>query len=258
MKRASFLSLILVLVFSGMAYATDPHADATATIEMTNNGAGGSILSPSAVATGGAGGSVTINKDAIKNTNTNLNVNTNVFDPKNTNVNKNLNIGIQDMNNKQEIKPVQTVLFESPVQLPNIPSASIPELNFGNGRLKDATKDFPKIAAYGIDRLDPDKDTIRDVLIVKDGVKFKNLYKTIIETSKDLTGSGSKTAKKMRYQIIRHESNTSRVFGVVINGGGTGVVSSGLGGGAGGGGIGPQWGRTSADDLFDIVFADVI
>jgi hypothetical protein len=258
----------------------------------TQNGAGASmsILSPSATGgaggAGGAGGSVTntqiggtfsptfnVNKDAIKNTNdnTNLNVNTNVFDPKNTFNPTNTNIQGQkqsqkqqqqqgqfqgqSQNNKQTIAPVQQVLFESPTPLLNTPSQSVPELNFGNGRMIDATKGLPNFAIFGIKPLGA--EPIREVLSVNANVKFKKLYQAVLDDAKDVANGGKKTLTDVRYQIIRAEGQKSWTTGGNLGGAGSALSASGLSGASGAGSIVPQWGGTKADDLFTIIFVKV-
>jgi len=206
------------------------------------------------------------------------------IDNKNINVNKNTNIGInkqgqkqgqsqgqdqgqsqsnaftptnvQGQNNDQVVAPEQTVIIKSPVQLPNIPSSSVPELNFGNGRMYDTTKTLPNFAIFGIRSLGGN-DMIMEVLNVNANVKFKNLYKAILSDAKDVANGGKKTLVNVRYQVIRAEAQKSWHTGGSLGGGGSGVSTTGLSGGAGAGSIVPSFGGTKADDLFTIIFVQV-
>ena len=242
---------------------------------------------------GGAGGSVTIEEGAIKNVNKvridNTDVNVNVNRPVNINKNvieegavKNYNTNkqnqrqgqsqgqdqgqsqsnaftptnVQGQNNDQVVAPEQTVIIKSPVQLPNIPSSSVPELNFGNGRMYDTTKTLPNFAIFGIRSLGGN-DMIMEVLNVNANVKFKNLYKAILSDAKDVANGGKKTLVNVRYQVIRAEAQKSWHTGGSLGGGGSGVSTTGLSGGAGAGSIVPSFGGTKADDLFTIIFVQV-
>jgi hypothetical protein len=159
------------------------------------------------------------------------------------------------MNNKQTIAPVQQVLFESPTPLLNTPSQSVPELNFGNGKMIDATKGLPNFAIYGIAPLG--SEAIMEVINVNANVKFKNLYKAILSDAKDIgTSKGFKSAN-VRYQVIRAEAQKTWTTGGNIGGAGSMLSTSGLSGGSGAGSIVPQFGGTKADDLFTIIFVKV-
>ncbi|MCZ7405026.1 MAG: hypothetical protein O8C67_08860 [Candidatus Methanoperedens sp.] len=272
MKKLLF-ALFVILALSGMAFA-DPPGSATATIDMTNSGAGGSILSPSATATGGTGGTggaggsatATIEKGAIDNKNTNTNLNTNLNSNTNKMDNKNTNTNIQgqqqgqmqgqSQSTKNSNNAKQTVLFESPTPLLIAPSQNVPELNFGNGRMIDATKSLPNFAIYGIKKLGD--EAIREVLNVNANVKFKNLYKAILDDAKGVANGGKKTLSDVRYQVIRAEGQKSWTTGGNLGGAGSALSTTGLSGASGAGSIIPQWGGTKADDLFTIIFVKVI
>jgi hypothetical protein len=227
-----------------------------------NVGIGNKSFSPSATAT--------VEKGAvdIDNKNVNVNINKPEFNNKNVGINKQSQGQKQDQkqqqgqvqgqmqNNKQEIKPVQTVLFESPTPLLNAPSQMVPELNFGNGRMIDATKSLPNFAIYGIMKLG--SEAIREVLSVNANVKFKNLYKAVLDDAKDVANGGKKTLTDIRYQIIRAEGQKSWTTGGNLGGAGSALSASGLSGVSGAGSIIPQWGGTKADDLFTIIFVRVV
>lgn len=216
---------------------------------------------------------VNINKPTFNNQDTNVNINKNVIEEgavKNYNTNKQGQKQGQSQgqgqeqgqgqgqaqNNDQVVAPEQTVIIKSPVQLPNIPSSSVPELNFGNGRMYDTTKTLPKFAIFGIKPLGGD-DMIMEVLNVNANVKLKNLYKAILSDAKDVANSGKKTLIDVRYQVIRVEAQKSWHTGGSLGGGGSGVSTTGLSGGAGAGSLVPSFGGTKADDLFTIIFVQV-
>jgi len=257
-----FLVLFMVFALTGTAFAagndksnTGPNSgvqntgnDNTITNTSTTTGGDGVGAGGVVNAYGGKGGSAVIEKGAIKNT----------FTPTN----------IQGQNNDQTIAPEQrviidqvaapeqTVIIKSPTQLLNLPSSGVPELNFGNGRMYDATKQLPKFAIFGIKSLGGD-DMIMEVLIVNANVKFKNLYKAILSDAKEIANGGKKTLIDVRYQVIRAEAQKSWHTGGSLGGGGSGVSTTGLSGGAGAGSIVPSFGGTKADDLFTIIFVQV-
>lgn len=216
-----FLILFMVLALNGVALATDIN---TNTFIPTNTN---------------------INTPVDTNVNTNTNLNT--FVP--TNLNSNIQGQqqgqgqvqgqmqdqgqFQGQNNKQVIAPKQTVLFESPTPLLNFPSQLVPELNFGNGRMIDATKSLPKFAIYGIKPLDIDKEMISAVLNVNANVKFKKLYQAVLDDAKAVANGGKKTLTDVRYQIIRAEAQKTWTTGGNFGGAGSGLASSGLSGGSG-------------------------
>lgn len=283
--KKMWLILVLILALTGVVFAANdadvgnfsPGAIANTGNNNTIYGAGGGPVTNEGGTgigvgigvgiggtggTGGTGGSVTINKGAVKNTNTN------------TNLNSNLNTNVQDQKQKQQqgqqqgqiginvqdqfgyVAPVQEVTFISPQQLLGLPSQSIPELNFGNGRMIDATSTLPNFAIYGIKKLG--SEMIVAVLSVNANVKFKNLYKAVLEDAKDVANGGKKTLADVRYQVVRAEAQKSWTTGGNLGGGGSGISSSGLGGGSGAGSLIPQWGGTKADDLFTIIFVKVV
>lgn len=162
----------------------------------------------------------------------------------------------QEMNNKQVIAPKQVVLFESPTPLLISPSQNVPELNFGNGRMIDATKSLPNFAIFGIKPLGA--EAIREVLSVNANVKLKKLYQAILDDAKDVANGGKKTLTDVRYQVIRAEGQKSWTTGGNLGGAGSALSSSGLSGASGAGSIIPQWGGTKADDLFTIIFVRVV
>ena len=208
-------------------------------------------------------------KDNNQNQNTNLNtdVNTNVntFVPVNTNI-QGQQQGqlqgqmqgqgqLQGQANFQNISPEQTVVFKSPTQLLPMPSQIIPEINFGSGKMVDATASLPNFAIYGIKKLGA--ESIREVLNVNANVKFKNLYEAILSDAKDIANGGKKTLSDVRYQIVRAEAQKTWTVGANL-GAGTSILSStGASGGSGAGSLGPAWGGTKADDLFTIIFVKV-
>jgi hypothetical protein len=157
--------------------------------------------------------------------------------------------------NDQVIAPEQTVVFKSPTQLMSPPSQIVPELNFGNGRMKDATGDLPNFAIYGIKKLGA--EAIVDVLSVNANVKFKGLYKAILSDAKDVAGAKDFKSAEVRIQIIRAEAQKTWTTGGNFGGAGSGLATSGLGGGSGAGSVIPQWGGTKSDDLFTIIYVKV-
>jgi hypothetical protein len=165
----------------------------------------------------------------------------------------------QGQNNDQTIAPEQSqsVTFKSPTQLMNPPSQYVPELNFGNGQMKDATNELPKFALYGIRPLDVARERILGILSVNANVKFKNLYESILEDAGKVAGK-SKGIINVRYQVMRAEAQKSWTTGGNLGGAGSGLSATGLGGGSGAGSIIPQWGGTKADDLFTIIFMKII
>jgi len=219
------------------------------------------------VATGLAATIKDNNQNQNTNLNTDVNTNVNTFVPVNTNIQGQQQGQLQGQMqgqgqlqgqvnvNDQVIAPKQVVLFQAPTPLLGTPSQSVPELNFGNGRMSDATSGLPNFAIYGIGKLG--KESIREVISVNANVKFKKLYKEILADAKAIAGNGSKTFKDIRYQVIRSEANKSWATGGNIGGGGSGLLATGLGGGAGAGAVVPQWGGTKADDLFTIIFVRV-
>jgi hypothetical protein len=220
-----------------------------------------------ATATGGTA-NATIQKGAIQNSNSNLNVNTNVFSAENTfkpvNTNKQsqeqgqvqgqVQGQKQSVNNGQNISPAQEITISTPQNLLGLPSQWVPQLNFGNGRMKDATGDLPRFAIYGITSLTT--EPIMEVLSVTT-TRFKSLYKSVLSEAKVMAGNGSKTLKDVRYQIIRAEGQSTFSTGGNIGGGGSALASSGLGGVSAVGSLIPQWGSTTANDRFIIVFVRV-
>lgn len=219
----------------------------------TNIGSGIGNFSPSAKAT--------IEKGAVD------------IDNKNVNVNKNTNIQgqkqgqsqkqsqgqgqFQGQNNEQSIAPIQEVTFKSPTQLLPPPSQSVPELNFGNGKMFDATDKLPNFAIFGIKALKA--EAIKEVLSVNANIKFKKLYQAVLEDAAKVVNSKDCGATcDVRYQIIRAEAQKSWNTGGNVGGAGSGLATSGLGGGSGAASIIPNWGGTKADDLFTVIFVRVI
>jgi hypothetical protein len=243
-----FLVLAMVLVLTGfyaqVGACTTPACDDYA----------------QATATGGTA-NATIQKGAIQNSNSNLNVNTNVFNAENTfkpvNTNKqNQEQGQaqrQNMNNKQTIAPVQEV--NTPQALLPPPSQYVPSLSFGNGRMKDVTKELPNFAIYGIKELA--FEPIREVLDVSANIKFKNLYKEVLEISKAIAGRKDFKASETRYQIIRAEAQKSWATGGNLGGAASSLSSTGLSGVSAAGSVVPTWGGTKADDLFTVIIVRV-
>ena len=147
------------------------------------------------------------------------------------------------------------VNIESPQPLLGLPSQSIPELNFGNGKMTDATDKLPNFAIYGIKKLG--SEMISQVLSVNANVKFKKLYQTILDDATVVANGGKKTLVDVRYQVIRAEAQKSWNTGGNIGGGGSGLGAMGQGGGSGSGSLIPSFGGTKADDLFTIIFVKV-
>jgi hypothetical protein len=158
-------------------------------------------------------------------------------------------------NNGQVIAPKQTVLFESPTPLPNLPSQYVPELNFGTGRMRDVTEKMPNFAIYGIKKYAG--EVILDVLNVNANVKFKNYYRAVLSDAKDLSYSKGFKSSEVRIQVICAEAQKTWTTGGNLGGAMTGLSGSGLSGGSGAGSIVPQFGGTKADDLFTIIFFKV-
>jgi hypothetical protein len=131
----------------------------------------------------------------------------------------------------------------------------VPELNFGNGRMKDATKELPNFAIFGIKALG--SEAIMEVLNVNANVKFKNLYQSIIDDAKSVASAKGFRSEATRYQVIRAEAQKTWTTGGNLGGAGSGLSSTGLGGASGAGSIIPQWGGTKADDLFTIIYVKV-
>jgi hypothetical protein len=183
----------------------------------------------------------------------------------NTNVNTNTQIGVntqgqiqgqgQSQNNGQVISPSQNINIEARTPLMGVPSHAVPELNFGQGKMKDVTRDLPNFSLYGIKPLG--SEPIRQVVDVTANVKFKRLYRKILFTAKDIVANGANT-KEIRYQVIKAEAQKSWSTGGNLGGGSSVLSSTGLVGGAGSAGLIPQWGGTKADDLFTIIFVRVV
>ena len=155
----------------------------------------------------------------------------------------------QGQNNEQTIAPTQTVTIKTEKPFVNIPSVGTPELNFGNGRMLDASKMLPKFKGVTLLK---DGDVIHTVVDMVANVPFKKLYKTILR----LSNENVVQAPYMRFQIIRAEGQKSWTSGGSLSGGGTGVV--GATGMAGGGSLIPSIGGTKAHDLFTILVVNVI
>jgi hypothetical protein len=194
------------------------------------------------------------------------NTNTNTFNPTNTNTqgqkqgqkqqqNQGQGQG-QSQNNAQTIAPTQSVVIETPQALLSSPSQSVPELNFGNGRMIDATKGLPNFALWGIKPLST--EPITEVLNVNANVKFKNLYKEVLADAKTIATAKGFNYTYVRYQIIRAEGQKSWSTGGNLGGAGSILSTGGVGGGSVAGSIIPQFGGTKADDLFTIIFVKVV
>ena len=198
-------------------------------------------------------------KDNNQNQNTNLFTPVNVFTPVNANSNiqgqQQGQIQGQEMNNKQNIAPVQEVNIKSPAPLLNTPSQSVPELNFGTGRMKDVTYTIPNFAIYGIKKYAG--EFILDVMNVNANVKFKNYYKAVLSDAKDLASAKGFKSAEVRIQVICAEAQKTWTSGGNLGGAGSALSSSGLSGASGGASIIPQFGGTKADDLFTIIFVKV-
>lgn len=253
--RRLMVVLFIVLVMSVPAFAVNPHNDSNATATATATATGGA---------GGAGGNATLNDNSrTYNTNTNLNTNAQgqnqnqgqLQDQQQGQIQGQLQGQKQTNVNDQVIAPNQEVTFKSPTQLLAPPSQGVPELNFGNGKMKDVTGELPNFAMYGIKRLGT--EPILRVLNVNANVKFKNLYKEILEDAKDVVNGNGNHSSDIRYQVIRAEAQKSWTTGGNIGGAGSGVATSGLAGGSMAGSVIPQWGGTKADDLFTIIFVRV-
>jgi len=167
----------------------------------------------------------------------------------------------QKMNNDQTIAPVQTtdIVIEAPKQnLLGLPSQSVPEMNFGNGKMLDATSKLPNFAIYGIKPLKD--EAIMEVISIAANIKFKNLYKKVLDDAKSICALPRtvQSGANIRYQIIRAEAQKSWSTGGNIGGGGSGLASNGLGAGSGAGSLIPSWGGTKADDLFTVIFVKVV
>jgi len=243
MKIRSFvLSILLILILAVPGFA-----------QITN------------VATGLAATIKDNNQNQNTNLNTDVNTNVNTFVPVNTNI-QGQQQGqlqgqfqgqgqLQGQANFQNISPSQNVSFKSPTQLLPMPSQIIPEINFGSGKMVDATASLPNFAIYGIKKLGA--ESIREVLNVNANVKFKNLYEAVLSDAKDIANGGKKTLSDVRYQIVRAEAQKTWTVGANL-GAGTSILSStGASGGSGAGSLGPAWGGTKADDLFTIIFVKV-
>lgn len=254
--------------------------EATATVNNKNTNVG--IVAPEIT-------NVNVNKPEFTNVNkidnTDVNINKNVIE-KGAVKNDNVNIQgqkqdqkqkqqqgqvqgqQQKMNNDQVIAPIQdtNILIEAPKQnLLGLPSQSVPEMNFGNGKMLDATAKLPNFAIYGIKPLKD--EAIMEVISVTANIKFKNLYKKVLDDAKSICANGGNTVKlprpaqsgiNIRYQIIRAEAQKSWSTGGNLGGGGSGLAANGLGAGSGAGSLIPSWGGTKADDLFTVVFVRVI
>ena len=200
---------------------------------------------------------VTDINNKVKVDTTDVNINKNVIEKgavKNDNVNQ------QKMNNDQTIAPVQTtdIVIEAPKQnLLGLPSQSVPEMNFGNGKMLDATSKLPNFAIYGIKPLKD--EAIMEVISIAANIKFKNLYKKVLDDAKSICALPRtvQSGANIRYQIIRAEAQKSWSTGGNLGGGGSGLASNGLGAGSGAGSLIPSWGGTKADDLFTVIFVKV-
>lgn len=160
---------------------------------------------------------------------------------------------VQDQNNDQTIAPTQQVIIETPRQPVGIPGSGVSELNFGNGKMSDATLKLPKFALWGISPLSG-KDMITEVLCIKANIKFKDMYKLVLEEGKKIAEKGK--TNLIRYQIVEVESQKSWTTGGSLNGGGSGFVNGSAV--AGGGSLIPQIGRTKADFLYHVIFVKVV
>lgn len=269
--RKMFLAMVLVLMMvTGTAFADSVTQTVGAHTNTNTNTANGGA--------GGAGGALNLSSGAFggrtlspsaesnsTNLNTNLNTNTNV----NTNVNTSAVIGsgnsmqgqmqgqgqlqgqINEGNNNSINIEAQK---QNLVGLPSL--GSVPELNFGNGKMTDATTQLPNFAIYGIKPLK--SEAISEVLSVNANVKFKKLYAAVLKDARSVASNGGKTLSDIRYQVIRAEAQKSWNTGGSIGGGASGLANNGLGGGAGAASLVPSFGGTKADDLFTIIFVKVI
>lgn len=161
----------------------------------------------------------------------------------------------QEMNNRQEIKPVQEVTFKSPTPLLSPPSQGVPELNFGTGRMKDVTAIIPNFAIYGIKKYTG--EMIVDILNVNANIKFKNYYKAILNGARDLAETKGFNSDTVKIQVICAEAQKTWTTGGNLGGAGSILSPTGLAGGSGAGSIIPQFGGTKADDLYTIIFLKV-
>ncbi len=282
-KYGLVLALICALCFVGQsAFANNDNTliGSGTQVNGNNNQVGGTSNSGSITANGGAGGQGGIGigtgiglGGSVGNITVKPEINTNIgngfgnfspsakvdleFRPTNNNFNSQKNvdiqgqIGINKQNNEQVIAPNQEVTINTPRALLPIVPGSVPELNFGNGKMTDETKKLPAFAIGGITPLAG--ETIVDVLDVNANVKFKNLYKEILSAGKKIAQSNP--AGTVKYQVIRAEAQKTWNTGGNIGGAGSGLMTSG---GAGGSvNLIPSFGGTKADDLFTIIFVKV-
>ena len=163
----------------------------------------------------------------------------------------------QNMNNNQEIAPVQKTDIEIEARTPllNTPSQSVPELNFGNGRMRDVTKSMPNFALYGIKKYAG--EAIREVLYTKANIKMKNFFQEVIDGGKKISSASDFKSSEVKVIVIVAEAQKTWTSGGNIGGAASGLAGSGLVGGSAGASIIPQWGGTKSDDLSTIFFVRV-
>ena len=242
--------VVLFMIFSmvigtALACPADPSATATATASPT--------ITNSSSAAGGAGGIGNDNSRFTFTIDTTISTSTNKQKQQQGQVQQQK----QNMNNNQEISPVQKTDIEIEARTPllNTPSQSVPELNFGNGRMRDVTKSMPNFALYGIKKYAG--EAIREVLYTKANIKMKNFFQEVINGGKKISAASDFKSSEVKVIVIVAEAQKTWTSGGNIGGAASGLAGSGLVGGSAGASIIPQWGGTKSDDLSTIFFVRV-
>lgn len=247
MKRM-MLALVLVLVLTGITFA-DPGGW---------SGEQGQ---------GGAGGNVHLNVD-VDNNNHNINTNLNSNTNKNTNTNLNSNTNKQQqgqiqgqmqgqaLNNNQVIAPNQEINITSPDHMtvgvaPNAIGGN--ELNFISPNERDVQTILPKFACGKVLPL-KESDCIIDVLYVKEGIKFKGLYKDVLKALRDR--NVMKSTLPLRYQI--REATSTKTWTTSGSGSGN-IIGPNFGSAITGGtaSLIPSIGRSKSSNLYTVVVVEV-
>jgi len=277
MKRI-LLTVLLVLSLTGIAFAnsqSDPTSEATATATATaspvitvspsqsqsnvmgNTGINyGSVNSPAANASTGAitnNNTATIQTGAVKvdnkNTNTNFNTNLNSNDNKNTNINEGNKQKQGQEQGQSQVNEGNTVSIVNERALLAIPTAGVPEVNFGAGKMDwNFGTLLPKV---GITVL-TSNDVVKEVLDTTANIKAKNLLPTLLKMKK----AQMPLCYNVRLIIIKAEAQKSWTTGGSMSGGGSGISPQGVGSAAGASLV-PSFGGTKADDLYTAILVKI-
>jgi len=182
----------------------------------------------------------------------------------NNNVNNNKNINLQgqqqeqrqnqgqlqgqnqEINNSQNISPIQTTTIKVKKPYMAAPSTSALEVNFGDGKVMWGFDDVQ----FGIP-LYKKGEQIKELIDSTANVKAKKLIKTALKMKK---AEGLLTYNT-RLLIVKKEAQKSYAVSIIGAPAGAGVLgTSGVSGSAV---VGPSFAGTKANDLFDIYLLKV-